>query len=110
MATAYRAPIDPPEVGIEHYRDGTFQKIEDEYVARLASMARQNGTSDLLGEVVRWQVADGYASYIVWNTKPLQLVHVAVGDAYSVEDALIRGLRVPDIRKRVEGDRAWRSS
>ena len=108
MATAYSAPegYDPPEFDIDDYRTGAWQQKEADYIARLADRAKMNGTNPLLGEVVSWPRGDGYAQYMVWQTKPLQLIHLAIGDAWQVEDVLIRGLRVADIRAMVERSRA----
>ena len=110
MATVWRAPIDPPEFSdyIEGHRFADLQRDEDAYVEKLRGMAKQNGTSELLGEVVRWQRADGYAQYMVWQTRPLQLIHLDLGDGWEVEDALIRGLRLSDVEDMVAHSRRLR--
>jgi hypothetical protein len=107
MATAYRAPdgFEPPEITTDQLIDGSYQEIEQEYVDRLAAEARKNGNSKLLGEEIRFQRGDGYARYMVWNTNPLQLIHLDLGDAWSVEEALIRGLRVKDVKEKIEGQK-----
>lgn len=99
MATAFSAPegYEPPTFSIE-----TWQEDEAAYIQRLADRATMNGLNPLLGKIIRWQRADGYASYMVWQTKPLQLIHLQLGDAYSVEEALIRGLRLADVRAMIE--------
>ena len=48
--------------------------------------------------VIRFGVADGYAFYLVESEKPLVLRHVLWCDNYMVQDALIRGLRLVDVR------------
>lgn len=103
MATVFSAPegYDPPVLTGEDFRANTWEDKEDAYIARLSDRAKMNGTNPLIGEVVRWQRADGFAQYLVWQTKPLQLIHLELGDAYSVEDVLIRGLRLADIRAMV---------
>lgn len=81
-------------------------RADEEYqLTQLREQLQAANSGELVGEVVRWQRADGYAQYMVASQKPLQLVHLAVGDAWSVEDALIRGLRLTDIRKMVERER-----
>jgi hypothetical protein len=104
MATAYSPPegFEPPQITLENMRDGSYEREEAAFLERLADRAKMNGTSPLLGEVVRWSRADGYAQYMVWQTKPLQLIHLNLLDGYSIEPALIRGLRVADIRDMVE--------
>jgi hypothetical protein len=104
LAKEYAAPIEAPEISTDQLIDGSYQEIESEYIERLAELAKQNGTSDLLGKEVRWQRGDGYARYMVWRTKPLELIWLDLGDAWSVEEALIRGLRVSDVRAMVERD------
>lgn len=106
MATAYRAPIDRPE-WVSPYNYEEQQRLNQEYVDTLAAMAKENGKSDLLGQIVRWQRGDGYAQFMVWNTKPLELIHLEIDDAWDVEEALIRGLRVSDIKEMLERDRRW---
>jgi len=75
MATAFTPPegFEPPEITLDNMRDGSYEREEAAFLERLADRAKMNGTSPLLGEVVRWQRADGYAQYMVWQTKPLQL-------------------------------------
>jgi hypothetical protein len=104
MATVYSPPegFDPPVLSIEDFRSGAYDAKEQAYIDALAARCRENGTSDLLGKTVQWQRGDGYAQYMVWTTKPLALLHLPLGDAWQVEDALIRGLRVTDIREQVE--------
>lgn len=116
MATIYRAPIDAPEWQPRgnHEDYGTWvrrmQDAEREYVERLQAMARARGNGDdLIGEIVKYTVADGYAQYVVWNTKPLQLVHIETGDSYAIPPAHARGLRLADIRENIAWERKWRN-
>jgi hypothetical protein len=108
MAKVYRAPenIPTPDFGAFITKTGFdnegYRKAEEAFLADLAEAARRNGTSDLLGEEVRWHRGDGYARYMIWKTSPLQLIWLELGDAWSVEDALIRGLRVADLREMVD--------
>jgi hypothetical protein len=108
MATVYAPPegFTPPTFNLDDFRSGAFEAAEQDYLDRLAARCQANGTSPLLGKVVRWQRADGYAEYMVWTTSPLALLHLPLGDAWQVEDALIRGLRVSDVRAMVERDSA----
>ncbi len=110
MAKAYSAPegFDPPEITGDDYRNNTWEQKENAYLERLAAECRKQGTDPLLGEIVRWQRGDGYAQYMVWNTRPLELIHLNIADGWQVEDALIRGLRVSDVRDMVERERRMR--
>jgi hypothetical protein len=75
-------------------------------VAALSKAFKLAGNGDLAGEEVAWQRGDGYARYLVVREKPLQLMHLAIGDAWSVEEALIRGLRKKDVRELVRRRKA----
>jgi hypothetical protein len=55
--------------------------------------------------IVRFPFADGHALYFVYSEKPLVLQHIPYGDAWHVDQALIRGLRLVDIKQRVAADR-----
>lgn len=109
MAKVWSAPIDPPEIDWSNFDIEQYTKTESDYIEQLAELARRNGSSKLLGEEVRWQRGDGYARYMVWSTSPrLELVHLDLGDGWQVEDALIRGLRVSDVKQMVEREQAIR--
>lgn len=85
-----------------------WQAQEKRQLDRAAARARANSPGDLVGELLRWQRADGHAVYMVTSERPLTLAHVDVGDAYFVEGALIRGLTLGDARAMVEQERRWR--
>lgn len=123
MATVYQAPegFDPPEFTIESTRapkggtidDAPYYRDSEAYIARLAAEARQiakiEGKEDpIIGEVVRWGRGDGYAQYMIWRARPLQLIHLDLIDGYHVEPELIRGLRIGDVRQMVERDKKLR--
>lgn len=73
----------------------------------LAAEAKSHNTGDLVGRVIRFPVADGQASYMVWKQKPLELVYVPLVDNYQIPEAHARGLRVADVRKMVSFEDAW---
>jgi hypothetical protein len=76
-----------------------WMKAEEDWIKQMAETYRKLSKGDLVGQEVRWQRADGYARYMVVKQRPLTLAHLSVGDAWWVEGALIRGLRVKDIRE-----------
>jgi len=85
---------------------------ETAWLVALGEAIRQdNGgsgaASGIIGEVVRWPRADGYAEYIIVKTKPLQLAHIPLGDGYMVEPALIRGTTLAEVKRMVEDERRW---
>lgn len=107
MATIFAPPkgFEPPEVDYVNYDHVAAMDAEDAYVARLAAEARRCNTGKLVGEVVRFPAADGYAQYMVWKHAPLELVHLALGDAWSIPNAHARGLRITDIKANIERER-----
>ena len=110
MAQVFRAPEDfeAPVLTLDDYRAGTWQTKEADYIERLADRAKMNGTNPLLGKVIRFQRGDGFAQYMLWSTKPVQLIWLELGDAWQVEEALTRGLRLSDIREQVEREQRLR--
>ena len=104
-AILVKAPIKPPEID---WRKNDWQEREADYVATLAELAGKQYSGDTVGEVVRWQRADGYAQYMVLSEKPLRLVHLDLGDGYGVEAALLRGLTLATVQGMVQRERALR--
>lgn len=102
-ATLVQAPLRPPEID---WRKNDWQEKEADYVATLAELARKQYSGDTVGEVLRWQRADGYAQYMVLSESPLRLVHLDLGDGYEVEAALLRGLTLKSVQAMVASNRA----
>jgi hypothetical protein len=83
-----------------------WQQQEDAYVERLRKFCKKHtdSKSNLVGVVFRFPCADSHACYMVFRTKPLELIHVPIGDAWEASDYEIRGLRISDIKAQVEWD------
>ena len=107
MAKAYTVPAGY-EFELDFSNLSNWQKDEEDYLARLKKWVKENTDSKnpLVGEIWKTGVADGYAVYMVYRTKPLELLHVPVGDAWQAPEAHINGLRLSDIKKSVEADKA----
>jgi hypothetical protein len=67
-------------------------------------MARANVTQEGVGETIQFPVADGYAEYIVAATKPLELIHLPIWDAYQFQYA--HRLTKKDVLDRIKGNKA----
>ena len=111
MAKTYRAPegYEAPDF-MDFMVDGGYDRDADDkahaaYIDRLATLARSQNKGDLVGEVVRFPAADGYAQYMIWSHSPCTLIHLAIHDAWSIPEAHARGLRISDLRDMVERDR-----
>jgi hypothetical protein len=91
-----------------NYMDSNWREREKAELRRVSQILQEEKTGDLVGETLRWQRADGYAQYIIVSEKPFAIAHLVIGDAYSVEEALIRGLRLSDAREMVRRERGMK--
>lgn len=92
--------------------DWEAQRERDaQYFAEVERVCRERSRTpedDIVGQTVKWQRADGYAIYAIVSTAPLEIVWVPYGDAWTVEEPLIRGLNLEDVTGMVERERAIR--
>lgn len=93
-----------PPTGIEPIPLGdwqNWQKHEKRYTDDLKKWCkRENPSGKLVGEIVRFPVADSFAAYMVLRLRPLELIHMEIGDAWHFQ--YIERLTVKDIRKQVQ--------
>jgi hypothetical protein len=105
MAKLDPTPYPLPPIDYAHFgRDGAHEKAFDALAARSATL----GEGEYVGALINWQIADGYASYLVTSMRPVTLQHVPFGDAYTVHPETIRGLRKADVIEKVNQARAFR--
>jgi len=88
-----------------------YTSNDDDYARGLAEFKAATRPADApedstVGEVVKFQVADGYAVYGVVSEEPLELCYIGQGDFYTIPDAHLRGLELDDIRQGVRRERA----
>jgi hypothetical protein len=110
-ARVYAAPGeigDPPEID---FRDssipwGDVLRPEQEWVEKVVAWCKEFGKGDLRGEKLDWHRGDGYAQYVVYTEKPLALIWLPVGDAWSMDEIFLRGLRLSDVREQVRRQKA----
>jgi hypothetical protein len=122
MAKVYSPPVgfEPPDFE-DLCVDGRWdperdRQVHDEYLARLTEFVKNSKRNtiathkdgDLIGEIVHFPQGDGSAAYMVFNVKPLELLHLAIHDAWALPEAHERGLKLADIRDVVERNRAWK--
>ena len=105
MATLVKAPVAAPD--IDYRSPEKWAAQEQAYIDTLVALATRANKGGIVGETVRFQIADGYAVYVVWSERPLQLVHVNTGDGYAISGAHMRGLTLADVRALVGQERAW---
>ena len=88
MAKVFTLPDDfqAPDFNWEDIEQ--YKKDCAEHTERLKKWCvERNPDQKNVGEVIRFQVADGYAEYMVAATKPVQLIHLPYWDAYQSETA-----------------------
>lgn len=120
MAQVFGTPEDLPDApdwsdpkrpefrsGKYGYNLEAILAAEDKWLNELIEWCRthSDSKSELIGEEIRFPMADGYARYLVWRTKPLSLIHIPLGDAWNLPDYQLRGLRVSDVREIVRRQR-----
>ena len=64
-----------------------YNKDCAELTERLKKWCIERNTQKNGGEVIKFQVADGYAEYMVAATKPVELIHLPFWDEYQSEFA-----------------------
>lgn len=77
------------------------QKRSDAMFEKLTAEADALPEGEVVGAIIQFPRADGYAMYRVASAKPLKLQHLPYGDAWHADPAMIRGLRLADVEKMV---------
>lgn len=62
---------------------------------------------EIVGAVLQFQIADGYAIYVVTKAKPLTLTHVNFLDGYAIPHAHVRGITKADVLSQLESRKKW---
>jgi len=88
--------------------DAYFNRTSAEF-KKLSDVSDNLKPGEIVGAILRFPCADGYAVYRVSKEKPLTLQHVPFGDAWQVDPALVRGLRRADVERMVEQHRRLQS-
>lgn len=102
LQSSIQCPIPVDWGNINEYHQRVDAWVEDQ-----KALYRKLSKGDLVGESVRFQVADGYAHYLIVKERPFTLVHLDALDGYHANAATIRGYRLQDARADVERARRW---
>ena len=78
----------------------------DKAFAALSKTSSELGTGVVVGAMLRFPVADGYAHYVVTKERPLTVQHVPYLDGYQISNAHIRGLKKQDVLLQIQRDKA----
>ena len=87
MAKVYLLPdgFNAPDFNWEDINQ--YEKDCLELVERLKKWCIERNNQKNVGEIIKFQVADGYAEYMVAATKPVELIHLPFWDCYQSETA-----------------------
>jgi len=72
-----------PKIDFANYNRAKAIKEEDDYIAKVKAFLLSQKKGKNVGEVLNFPVADGSAQYMVASMRPLELVHLELGDAYN---------------------------
>ena len=103
MAKVYETPehIQVPEFNWQDIPQ--YERDCDKFKQDLKSYLLNRKKGKLVGEIVRFPVADGYAEYMVAGLKPVELVHIPTWDAWNYQYAHL--LTAKEIEARIKSER-----
>ena len=101
MATIYAPPesVEVPEINFQ-----TWQEDEKKFIEELKDFCKTHGKGSEKGELIRIPHADGYAQYVVFSLRPVELIHVPTGDAWDSPYAEL--LTAKKIKEMIRADKA----
>jgi hypothetical protein len=86
MAKVFDAPEELKLPEMDFNDMDKYDKAKDKYLVDLKKLLKtENPDGKNVGEIIQFPVADGYARYMVANMKPIELVHIALDDAWSFD-------------------------
>lgn len=104
MAKIYLPPAAIPVPKFDWKNQEKYREDEKKFIENLAAFCKRRKKGDLIGKTIRFQVADGYAEYMVAGLKPVELIHLPLLDAYQSEFADL--MTAEKIKQMVERDEA----
>lgn len=107
MAELMRDPYPMPE---EDFSVTPGSEEDKNWQAMVELQAKSDALpeQEVVGRVLKWNRGDGYAIYVVVDDHPLTLQWVPFGDRWRVENALIKGLDLEEVRRMVAQHNAFR--
>lgn len=94
-----------PQVGRAPDADDDFQAQHDAETAKVNEMTERSDNlppGEIVGAMLQFPIADGYAVYVVTKARPLTLQHVNYCDGYSIPGAHVRGITKADVLAQIE--------
>lgn len=116
MATIYSTPeeVKAPNIFDDEFREHPdkigfdyekYNKAEEKYLEDLKAFLIKRKKGKNVGEIIGFPVADGKALYMVASIRPLELVHIPLGDAYQFQYA--HRLTAKDVDEEIRRNKAW---
>jgi len=100
MAKIYSAPEEIVQPEMDFSDLVKYRRDEQAYIESLSDwVKKRNPNGECIGEIVNFPVADGHASYMVASLKPVELIHIPLGDAWNFQYA--NRLTAKDVREKI---------
>lgn len=115
MAKIYSAPDEFPLPKYDFKNVKNWLDDEKEYIAKIKNWCIERfnaavdpdpaNTLDYIGETISFPRGDGNAVYMVASIKPLQLIHLEIGDNWSFEYA--HKLNAKEVKEKIDKEKSF---
>jgi hypothetical protein len=100
--------IYPGKWQTDHKKDwmaekARVEKLMDDLYAKMPILRNKS----MVGAILKFGVADGYAVYIVTNDEPLEVQHIPIGDAWHIDRCHMNGIDMEEVRRQVREHWGW---
>lgn len=102
MAKIYSIPDEVKAPKLDFNNVKAWQEDEKRFMSEIEAFVKNynpNG-GEHIGKTIQFPVADSYAVYMVASMKPLELIHLPIGDAWHFEIA--SSLRASDVLLKIQ--------
>jgi hypothetical protein len=104
-AKVYSCPSDIKQPSLDFRNIPNYRKECEEFKQTLKDMlVKRNPNGKNVGEIIRFPAADGYAEYMVAGMKPLELIHISLGDGWDFQYAHL--MTAKEVQSKIDGDKA----
>lgn len=104
MAKIFNPPSSVVMPKVDYSNMANYHKDQDTYLEQLKEVLQKRKNGKNVGEIINFPVADGYASYMIASMKPLELVHIPLGDAWHFDYA--NRLTANDVQDKLDQEKA----
>jgi hypothetical protein len=105
MAKIFNVPSEIRKPKLDFTDFEAYERDCERYENEIRAWINQNGYNGKnAGEIIRFQVADGYARYMVLQMRPTALIHIDTMDAWHFQYAHI--LSAKEIQDAIDKEKA----